>query len=70
MSSKLGHTGEGEVVEKKAYSLFIPTKEQRGRLRYWDFFLYWVGVSVEKQEREKGLQVEKACCEGCTGNKV
>jgi hypothetical protein len=29
------------------------TKEQKARLRFWDYNLYWVNFAVEKQRREK-----------------
>jgi hypothetical protein len=31
---------------------WTPTKEQRDRLRYWDFYYYWVDYAVKKQKGE------------------
>lgn len=29
------------------------TKEQRDRIRYWDYYLYWVDQSLDQQKRRK-----------------
>lgn len=31
---------------------WIATKEQRERLRYWDFYYYWVDFAVKRQQGE------------------
>jgi len=32
---------------------WVPTKEQRTRLRYWNYFTYWVEQSLRKQVHNK-----------------
>jgi hypothetical protein len=41
----------GQVAGVHSMS-FRPTREQRARLRYWDFFIYWVDYALKKQKGE------------------
>lgn len=36
------------------------TPEQRERLKYWDYFTYWVGEAVTKQQREREKEAGRA----------
>lgn len=45
-------TGPEWLPTAEAMAHFRPTKEQRDRLRYWDFYLYWVDYAVRKQNGE------------------
>lgn len=48
-----------EQARDAAESVKPLTPAQKERLRYWDYFEYWVGEGIAKQQRERERERER-----------